>query len=424
MRRFLIFLVFLGLAGGGGYWWFLNQQGRSTASFRAAAVVRSNLSATISATGTIEPEEVVDIGAQVAGMIKNFGRDPRDSKRPIDYNTPVEAGTVLANVDDSVYRSQLEQAKANVKRAEADMAQLEAKVHQAERDWDRARKINSMRGAISAVDYDTAQATYEITKSALAVGVASIAQAKAAADLAEINLGYCTIKSPVKGVIIDRRVNVGQTVVSSLNAPSLFLIAKDLSRMQIWASVNEADIGQIYAGQTVRFTVDAYPDEIFQGEVAQIRLNATMTQNVVTYTVVVNTDNSHGKLKPYLTANLLFEVSQHNNVLAVPKNALRWRPQVNQVAVEHRAAFAKAAQRKDGGEGAARGTLWVVEGEFVRPVKLKTGLTDGALTEIVESELKEGDEVVVGISQAREGDGATSNPFTPQMFGGGRKQGP
>ena len=157
---------------------------------------------------------------------------------------------------------------------------------------------------ISDADYDIALADYDTARSALAVGEASVVQAEAALRQAEINLGYTTIRSPVKGVIVDRRVNIGQTVVASLNAPSLFLIAKDLTRMQVWASVNEADIGRIRAGQTVRFTVDAFPGETFVGEVAQVRLNATMTQNVVTYTVVVTADNPEGRLLPYLTANL------------------------------------------------------------------------------------------------------------------------
>ena len=149
--------------------------------------------------------------------------------------------------------------------------------------------------------------------------------------MARTNLGYTTIKSPVRGVIIDRRVNIGQTVVASLNAPSLFLIAKDLRRMQVWASVNEADIGHIRLDMPVRFTVDAYAGETFHGKVTQIRMNATMTQNVVTYTVVVTTDNSNGKLLPYLTANVQFEMDQRSDVLLVPNAALRWKPQASQM---------------------------------------------------------------------------------------------
>src|SRR5205814_7076430 len=179
---------------------------------------------------------------------------------------------------------------------------------------------------------------YEPATANVGVAQATIKQTQSALETAKINLGYTTIVSPVKGVILDRRVNIGQTVVSSLNAPSLFLIAKDLKRLQVWASVNEADIGNVHSGQPVTFTVDAYPGRVFKGVVAadQPRLNASMTQNVVTYTVVVNTDNSDGKLVPYLTANLQFEISKHANVLLVPNAALRWKPSPNQVAPEAR----------------------------------------------------------------------------------------
>src|SRR5262249_54347872 len=198
-------------------------------------------------------------------------------------------------------------------------------------------------GTITEADYDMYQANFETAQSLLAVGDASVNQAKKSVQMSEAglakaqkNLGYCTIQSPVKRVINHRRVNVGQTVVSSLNAPSLFLIAKDLKRMQVWVSVNEADIGQIRPGLPVSFSVDAYPSETFRGVVGKVRLNATMTQNVVTYTVEVNTDNSSGKLLPYLTANALFEVGRHDNVLLVPNAALRWWPQPDQIAPDAR----------------------------------------------------------------------------------------
>jgi HlyD family secretion protein len=475
MKSLLALLAVLGLVAAAVGAWYVYGAGNHRTAFRTVAAERGNLLATISATGTIEPEEVVDVGAQVAGMIESFGRDPRDSSRVIDYGSPVEKDTVLAQIDKSLYQAQVEQsqaqveqaqaqveqaqaqveqAQANVQRAEADLQQLHAKLYQAERDWNRAKTLGRTKGVISDLDYDTAQATYETSKANVAVGDAAVVQAragvndakaavakakatlndaKASLKRAEINLGYCTIKSPVKGVIVDRRVNVGQTVVASLNAPSLFLIAQDLTRLQIWASVNEADIGQIKPGQAVGFTVDAYPDEMFRGEVAQIRLNATMTQNVVTYTVVVNADNSAGKLLPYLTANLQFEVSQRSNVLLVPNAALRWRPQPNQVAPEARDAFVKSQRRKDNapGDKAAAGaakdrqdrssTVWVEDSGFVRPVKVRTGLTDGAMTEIVGGDLTEG-AVVVGAAHQNNGDGGTSNPFTPKMFGGGNKQ--
>ncbi|HYT93120.1 MAG TPA: efflux RND transporter periplasmic adaptor subunit, partial [Gemmataceae bacterium] len=369
MKRFLIVLALVGVTAGGVGLWYTRASGAPTSDYRTAKLKRGNVVATIAATGTLEPEEVVDIGAQVAGMVLTFGQDPRDAGKAIDYGTRVEAGTVLARIDDSVYRTQVEQARANLVKAEADLTQLKAKVTQTEREWTRAQNLNTGRtSAIAGVDYDLAQANYETARAGLAVGDAMVAQAQASLRQAEINLGYCTITSPVKGVIIDRRVNVGQTVVSSLNAPSLFLIAKDLTRMQIWASVNEADIGHIHPGQPVTFSVDAFPGETFQGQVAQIRLNATMTQNVVTYTVVISTDNSSGKLLPYLTANVQFEVSRRDNVPVVPNTALRWQPTREQIA-------------PDAGTGArlseGQGVVWVRDGGFVRPVRVQTGLTDG-----------------------------------------------
>jgi HlyD family secretion protein len=424
MKRIAILVIVLALALGGFGLWYGHASGSPAENYRTAAVQRGDLAATISATGTLEPEEVVDVGAQVAGMIKNFGPDPRDKNKVVDYGTPVEPGTVLAEIDESIYEAQVEQARANLQRAEADLLQMQAKVTQSERDWERAKSLHQTRGVISDVDYDTAQATYLSAKSALAVGQAAVAQNKAALKQAEVNLGYCTIKSPVKGVIVDRRVNVGQTVVSSLNAPSLFLIAKDLRRMQIWASVNEADIGQIHVGQPVRFTVDAYPNEQFKGEVSQVRLNAAMTQNVVTYTVVVTTDNPSGKLLPYLTANLEFEVSRRANALLVANAALRWQPQAQQVAPDAE-KLAKAAARDrpsgktaDTAEAAGRGTVWVRDGNYVRPIRVVTGLTDGAMTELVGGDLPEGAQVVVGTARPEQtGANSATNPFTPQLFG-------
>jgi HlyD family secretion protein len=248
-------------------------------------------------------------------------------------------------------------------------------------------------------------------------------------DKADKNLKFCTITSPVKGVIVDRRVNIGQTVVSSLTAPSLFLIAKDLKRMQVWASVNEADIGRIKAGQKAFFKVDAYPLDVFEGTVAQVRLNATMTQNVVTYVVVVDTKNDDLKLLPYLTANLQFRVATRGDALMVPNAATRYRPNLERVAPEYREAYEKSQKRRPTAAviGPAdaksrdrqnRATLWIQEDGFVRPIRVRTGLTDGIHTEIIEvldGELTDGDEVVTGEQQSKAAGGA--NPFAPKLFG-------
>ena len=414
---------------------YLFRGNRPATSFRTAQVKRGDLVATISATGTVEPEEVVDVGAQVAGQIVTFGKD-RNGKT-IDYGSVVEEGTVLARIDDTLYaadvaqaRAQLQQAKAGVQRAEADMGQLQAKLVQAEQDWNRARELGPS-DALSQSDYDASRATYEVAKANLEVGKAGIVQAKDAVSQAEAtlkraeqNLNYCTIKSPVKGVIIDRRVNIGQTVVASLNAPSLFLIAKDLKRLQVWVAVNEADIGNIRPSQAVSFTVDAYPGQVFKGEVGKVRLNATMTQNVVTYTVEIITDNSDGRLLPYLTANVKFLVSERRNVLLVPNAALRWIPQPDQVAPDKGGSSTASAEPKPRAGSApdaraeeqARGVVWVSSGALVRAVPVNIGLSDGTLTEVQSNELQEGVSVVVGEQQGGVKSPASTSPFTPQFF--------
>ncbi len=246
--------------------------------------------------------------------------------------------------------------------------------------------------------------------------------AKANLEEAEANLGYTTIRSPVKGVILDRRVNIGQTVVASLNAPSLFLIAKDLSRMEIWASVNETDIGSIHPGQRVRFTVGTFPGEKFEGKVSQIRLNASMVQNVVTYTVVVSVDNTSGRLMPYLTARLEFEVEGRKGVLLVPKAALRWQPRVQNLPPEAREAYARSLQaraRASEGETAharpgepREGVVWEQHGEFVRAVPVKVGLSDGLNVQVEGRGLDDGTKVVVGVERRDEADDASFLPHT------------
>jgi HlyD family secretion protein len=440
----LLGLAVVALAAAG--WWFMSRNHQGNGSFRTAPLVQGDLAATISATGTVEPEEVVDVGAQVAGKILAFGKDKHGKQ--VDYGSVVEAGQVLARIDDAIYaadveavKAQLAQNKAQVQFAQANLEQLKAKLYQATRDWARAQKLGPS-DALSQADYDAAQSAYETARANVDVGKASLLQAQKAVNQSEAslrraqqNLNYCTIVSPVKGVIIDRRVNIGQTVVSSLSAPSLFLIAKDLTRIQVWASVNEADIGNIQPGQPVTFTVDAFPGQTFQGVVGKIRLNASMTQNVVTYTVEVNTDNADGKLLPYLTANLKFMVAERKNVLMAPNAALRWSPRPDIIVAE----FRQSSEKKRGGPGgsrgkppgpegkpdASRGTLWLPQGSEVQPVKVKVGLTDGTMTEVSNPELKAGMLVVVAeVEKGAEAPGSAS-PFAPQIFrqsGSGQRQ--
>ena len=437
-----IIMIFIVLLMGAAALGFLyNSNGRAV-NYRTEKLSRGELIVTIpNTTGTVEPEEVVDVGAQVAGKIISFGKD-KDGK-DIDYGSEVEEGTVLAQIDDALYKSDVEeanaqliQAKAGLQRAEADLEQMQARLYQAERDWQRAQKLGPSE-ALSQSSFDAyksgfeiAKANVDITQAAVEQAKAAVTQAQAALERSERNLGYCTIKSPVKGIIIDRRVNIGQTVVSSFNAPSLFLIAQDLKRMQVWVPVNETDIGNIQPGQTVSFTVEAFHGEIFEGEVGKVRLNANMTQNVVTYTVEVITDNSSGKLLPYLTANVTFELYRKQDVLMVPKEALRWSPLPKQVVPEFRKYFestendnrpenvqqtsSDASAEKN--ESSNERILWIKEGNFVRPVVVTMGASNDTMAEVTGEDLKEGLEFVVGVQEDVEVQGNNpTNPFIPQF---------
>lgn len=436
IKRGIVLLIAAGILAF-ALWALLRPGDSKSVSFRTAPVQRGDLQATIGATGTVEPEELVDVGSQVAGRILSFGKD--QNGKTIDYGSAVEEGMILARIDDALYaadvaqtKAQLEQARAGVKRAEADLGQMQAKLVQAERDWNRAKKLGPS-DALSQADYDAAVSAFDSAKATVEVGKASIIQAKDAVNQAQAslnrtqqNLDYCTIRSPVRGVIIDRRVNIGQTVVASLNAPSLFLIAKDLKRMQVWVAVNEADIGNIKPGQPVTFTVDAYPGQIFQGEVGKVRLNATMTQNVVNYTVEVITDNSSGKLLPYLTANVKFLLSSRQNVLMVPNVALRWSPQQEQIDPEGRKPDkpkTQPASTEAAPTGYTRGAVWVPRDSFVKASPVNVGLSDGSMTEIQGEGIQEGTQVVLGEQPKESADtSAAVSPFTPKMPGrGGRR---
>lgn len=427
--------------------WYRTRRNGDGAAYQTAKVTQGDMLITISATGTVEPEEVIDVGAQVAGQILSFGLDVNG--QTVDYGSQVAAGTVLARIDDSLYtaevanaQAQVQAARAGQQRAEADLEQLKARQHQAERDWQRAQKIGPSE-ALAQASYDAYRAAYETARANVAVGQAAILQARAGLAQAEAvlkrarrNLGYCTITSPVKGVIIDRRVNIGQTVVASLNAPSLFLIAKDLTRMQVWVAVNEADIGKIRPGQPVSFTVDAFPGETFRGTVGKVRLNAAMTQNVVTYTVEIVTGNKEGRLLPYLTANVQFELQHFNSVLQVPNAAMRWRPRADQIAPQFRNAdlqsdqqgsrtareFRSASGIEPESGGRKRRLVWTPDGAYVRPISVRTRASDGVMTVVVGDGLSEGMAVVTGTKSLDSEPGDARNPFTPQFRGRRRSQ--
>lgn len=422
MKKFsgvIAVLIVLLLAGGicWGYQKF-NSKGTKTI-FQTEPVERGDLMSVISASGTVEPEELVNVGAQVTGKIMNFGIDA-DGKT-VDYGSRVKKGMVLARIDEVLYEAELRNARADKAKAEvsilssqANIQQAKAKLVLAELNWKRARELNP-KGALSRSDYDTSEANYLTAKADLAVANAMLEQsraqlqsAEAALVKAERNLSYCVITSPVDGIIIDRRVSIGQTLVSSMSASSIFLIATDLRKMQVWVSVNEADIGSIRPGMPVIFTVDAFPDDEFKGVVHKIRLNATMSQNVVTYVVEVSTDNSSGKLLPYLTANVKFVRAERKNVLTVSNAAFRFRPRPETVEKDSLKLLESRSP-----------VLWVAgKNDLLRGIEIKTGLNTGVSSELLSGGLKENDMVVNGemfITDAQNGKNSQKrSPFLPQ----------
>ncbi len=422
-KKSLIVLIAVLLLGSVAIWQHTRSQ-ETAIPYRTAEIKRGDLRVTISATGTVEPEEVIDVGAQVAGRIVSFGKDSKG--KPVDYGSVVEAGTVLARIDDSLYAADLAQAQAQLLSNKAGLQKAKADLNLAEQNWNRAKQLGPSE-ALSQSSYESYESTYKTALALVAESEAAIRLAEAALLRAQRNLEYCTITSPVKGIIIDRRVNTGQTVVASLSAPSLFLLAKDLTRIQVWVAVNEADIGRIHPGLPVTFTVDAFPGETFHGKVGKVRLNASMTQNVVTYTVEIATDNSDGRLLPYLTANVQFQLLQVGNVLQTPNAALRWSPPTKE-------GEAESATKQDGIKGSKgpasaqgqagiknTGVLWVLdENQKPKRIEVRTGASDGTNTVVEGAELHEGMQAITGIRLPDSGKTGGANPFTPQ-FGAGKK---
>ncbi|MGC8560136.1 MAG: efflux RND transporter periplasmic adaptor subunit [Phycisphaerae bacterium] len=428
--KWVVILLIIAAAG----WWasrFFTKGTNSDAQFVTAAVRKGNLSATVSVTGTVEPRNVVDVGAQVSGTIVKFGTDADGHE--VDYDSPVNKGTVLAIIDPANYAARVDSDKAALAEAQANVAVAKAKYQtyvaayeDAAADWKRAQKLGNQGMALPVTQYDSYKSTYLQAKANLTLGKASIVQAQMAVNVAkatlkndEITLSYCTITSPVKGVVIDRDVDIGQTVASSFNTPSLFLLAENLKKIQVWASVNEADIGRIKKGQPVTFTVDALPGKVFHGVVSQVRLNATVVQNVVTYTVVIDTNNASGELLPYLTAQAEILVARKKNVLMVPNAALRWVPLQSQIA-----PGAAPEKHSSGGSGSSTlltqtptGTLWIADGKYVRPLVVHTGLSNNYFTQIMSNKVKPGMQVVIGdVSHSTSHGSGAVNPFIPQPF--------
>jgi len=370
----------------------------STPAPMTARVTRGSVVDTVDATGTIQPVTTVQVGTQVSGTIKSLAAD---------FNTTVRRGQVIAVLEPSLFQTQVEQAKATVAKLQADAERAAVDVRDTQAKLRRAREL-SERQLISASDLDTAVTAANQAEAQVKSAEAQIVQARAQLEQEQVNLGHTVISAPIDGIVVARSVDVGQTVAASMQAPTLFVIAGDLSHMQVLASVDESDIGRVQQGQPVSFTVDAYPGDTFTGTVSQVRLQPTVDQNVVSYTTVIDVPNRSQKLKPGMTASVSIEIARADDVLRVPAAALRFRP--------------PSDPSGDGGTRAARGTrngtsrrVWVWTGGAMQPSRVELGLSNGTMTAITGGELTEGAEVVTGTADATQRAAATpaTSPLLP-----------
>lgn len=331
-------------------------------TFDTAAVAPANIMNSITATGTIEPVTSVTVGTQVSGIV---------SKLFVDYNSVVKKGQVIAELDKTNLMSQLNTAKTQLATAQSQLNYQTA-------NYKRYKTLFE-KGLVAADDFDNAKLSYTQAKE-------QVVSAKEEVQRAQTNLGYATITSPIDGVVLSKSVEEGQTVAASFSTPELFTIAQDLTNMQVVADVDEADIGDVKEGERVTFTVDAYPDDTFEGEVKQVRQEATTTNNVVTYEVVISAPNADLKLKPGLTANVTIYTAERKGVLSVPSKALRFTPQKETVGKMKIVDIANAKNK-----------VWTIEGNSIVAHKVNIGMTDGTNTQIV-SGIAEGTKVITGLN--------------------------
>jgi HlyD family secretion protein len=430
-------------------WMIAGKKKAAVVEYRTAKIEKGDIQVTVRASGTLQAVTTVQVGTQVSGIIK---------KIYVDFNSVVREGQVIAVLDTTLLAQAVEDSRAAMKKAEI-------QVNQSKRDYDRTKVLFDQK-VMAQADYDLALTTWE-------TAVANAVSAQSSLSRSKINLRYATIVAPISGVVVSRAVDVGQTVASSFSTPTMFTIANDLTKMQVQANIDEGDIGKIQVGQTVKFTVDAYPDLTFDGTVRQVRLQPVVTQNVVNYTVIIDVPNPDLKLLPGMTANITVMIQEVKDILKVPSTALRFSPPQEYLdALEKnlpdsikkkRAMRAEGGSRQHGsgngtgggngdgtgrrsaggqaggmaggtmgagmqgnaggGENRKRGTfgmVWVKVGDSLQPRRVRTGVTDGLNTEI-RGKIEAGDEVVTGTTtpQTAQSGQQQQNPFAPQMQRGG-----
>jgi len=400
-RKTIVYLILGLLIAGGVIFYFTRPAKAKKTSYLTSKVTRGDLNITVTSTGILNPDSNIAVGTQVSGII---------SKIFVDFNYKVKKHELLALIDTTPLKEAENDARATVEKANAN-------VFQTQKAFERVKVLLQGKAAAQA-DYDLAEANY---KSALADRSSAFAQyAKA-----KTNFSYAFIRAPIAGTVVSRNVDIGQTVAASFTTPTLFMIANDLTKMQVQAAVDETDIGQVVLGQQVLFYVDAYTNKKFYGTVTQIRLQPTVTNNVVNYTVIIEVPNKELKLMPGMTANITFQVESHKNVLMIPSKALTFNPSSSEKTP-------KPEQSRQGGgpkpekpkipkDSAARkhGIVWVVSGDSLKKVKVTLGITNGMQTEVT-GDIIEGDLVVTDISTADNPDAAqVKSPFAPSFGGRG-----
>ncbi|MBE7448237.1 MAG: efflux RND transporter periplasmic adaptor subunit [Kofleriaceae bacterium] len=398
-RRVVPFVVLAGLAVGGYLGWRAWKGGPPPLTYTTSEVERGAVVQSITASGTLSPVVRSTVGSQVSGRITEI---------LVDFNDEVKAGQVLARLDTRLLAGQVSQAKARLASARAELTRAQANAENARITHERTAALLPS-GAVSQAEVDAARAARLSAEAAIQTARSSIVEAQAALENATTNLAYTTITSPIDGVVISRSVDAGQTVAASLQAPELFVIAGDLSKMELHAAVAEADVGQLRDGMKVELAFDAYPERTFTGTVRQVRNQATTTSNVVTYDALVAIDNSDGALRPGMTATATFLVAEARDVLVVPTKALRYRP--SRPAAETGGATADVPRAENGDRaGRRRGgrspAVWVLRDGKPARVAVEAGLTDGTSTAITGGELREGDLVVTADSQQSSTGGA------------------
>jgi HlyD family secretion protein len=433
-----ILLVVLLLSGGAILWVRLDADAPVVPQLITAEVSRGEVVAGVAATGTLEPVDTVEVGSQVSGTIKTLSAD---------FNSPVRQGQVIATLDPALIDSQIAQAAATVQRLEADLERARIESLDADQKLARARQLAAAR-LIAETDLETAETTARLAKAAIGSAQAQITQARASLAQSRVNRSHTIIRSPVDGIVLSRNVEVGQTVAAGLQAPVLFRIARDLAVMQVNASVDESQIGAVQPNQTATFQVDAYGNETFGGTVRQIRLQPTVVQNVVNYTVVIDVANPTLRLKPGMTATIDIETGRAENALRVPAAALRFKPSADVLAAYAAEDAGAAAASRNGDATRASGTaasapastrtagsgrapdtsanraaVWQLAGGRLQRVPVQTGVAGGTFVEIVGGALEPGARIVTGATSSAtaaptQTSGSPLVPTPPRRTGG------